>query len=89
MDPLLGRQIQLVARLDVERLVPGVDVTNDAVDPVLARAVRVGEDLLALGILALLLLPRLGVGDEEALVAGQAVDDRRLAVLAAYFLYAA
>src|SRR5690348_1505330 len=81
VDPLIGRQVQLVARLDVECLVPGVDVPNDAVDPILARAVLVRDDLLPLSVLAILLLPRLGVSDEEALVAGQAVDHRRLAVL--------
>src|SRR5690348_9411114 len=81
VDPLIGRQVQLVARLDVEGLVPGVDVPNDAVDPILARAVLVRDDLLPLGILAVLLLPRLGVSDEEALIAGEPLDHRRLAVL--------
>src|SRR5579884_694785 len=86
VDPLVRREIQLVARLDVERLVPGVDIPNDAVHPILARAVLVGDDLLALGVLALLLLPGLGPGDEEALIAGQSVDHRRLPVLGDVFL---
>src|SRR6185312_7757153 len=71
VDALIRWQIELVAGLHVERLVPGVDILNDAVDPILARAVLVGDHLLALGALTLLFLPRLGVGDEEALVAGQ------------------
>ena len=33
MDALIGRQIELVARLDIERLVPGVEIPNDPVDP--------------------------------------------------------
>src|SRR6476646_6242971 len=78
VNALFRRQVQLVARLDVERLVPGIDVPDDAVGAVLIRAVRVGQDLLALRILTVLALPRLGEGDEEALVAGEAVDDWRL-----------
>src|SRR5438552_382107 len=54
VHPLLGRQIELVAGLHVERLIPGVDVPHDAVHPILARAVLVGDDLLPLGVLSLL-----------------------------------
>src|SRR5205814_4716317 len=86
VDALLGRQIALVAGLAVERLVPGVDVTDDPVHPIFARAVLVGDNLLSLGVLALLLLPRLSERDEKALVAGQAVDYRRLAVLGGVLL---
>ena len=50
MNTLLRRKIQLVAGLHVERLVPGVDVPDDAVHSILARAVLVGDDLLALGV---------------------------------------
>src|SRR6185312_9951595 len=81
MDALVRGEVELVARLHVECLVPGVDVPNDAVHPILAGAVLVGDDLLPLGVLALLLLPGLRPGDEEALVAGQPVNYRRLAVL--------
>src|SRR6185503_20151964 len=77
---LIRREIELVARLHVERLVPGVDVPDDAVDAIFLRAVRVGKELRAQRPLARLALPALGVGDEEALVAGIAVDHRRLAV---------
>ena len=59
-DPLLGRQVHLVARLDVERLVPGVDVADDSVDPIFGRAVRVGEQPLAKRALADLRAPRTG-----------------------------
>src|SRR3954447_20321136 len=45
VHPLLGRQIKLVAGLDVEGGVPGVDVPHDAVHPIFLRAVRVGEQL--------------------------------------------
>src|SRR5205085_11514838 len=86
VNALLRRQIELVARLDVERLVPGVDVPDDAVHAILARAVLIGDDLLTLGIFTLLFLPRLGVGNEEALITCQAVNDRRFAVLGGVLL---
>src|SRR6185369_2757463 len=86
VDPLLGRQIEFVAGLHVERFVPGVDVPDDAVDPIFVGAVRVGQNLLTLGIFTILALPRLSVSKEEALVAGQAVDNRRFAVLGSVFL---
>src|SRR5579875_2885967 len=79
-DPLVRRQVQLVARLDVERRIPRAEIAHDAVDPILLRAVRIAEQLRALGILARLALPGGGEGEEEALVAGEAVDHRRLAV---------
>ena len=41
----VGRQVERLARLDVERGVPGVDVADDAVDPIGLGAVRVGEQL--------------------------------------------
>src|SRR6185369_6086291 len=85
VHPLLRRQVQLVAGLDVERLVPGVEIADDAVDAILGRAVLVGQQLGAERAFALLGLPAVAVGDEEALVAGQAVDDRRLAVLGDIF----
>src|SRR5689334_25386501 len=81
VDALFRRQVKLVAGLNVECLVPGVDIPNDAVGPVLVGAMRVGQDLLAKRILAVLALPSLGITDEKTLVARQAVDHRRLAVL--------
>src|SRR5687768_12528681 len=80
-DALLGGQVHRIAGLDVERLVPGVDVAHDAVDAELGRAVRVGEQALAQRPFADVAPPGLGESQEEALVAGQAVDHRRLAVL--------
>src|SRR5207253_8982989 len=58
---LLRRQIEPVAGLDVEGAVPGVDVADDAVDPVHARAVRVGEHDLPEQALAPVIPPGLGV----------------------------
>src|SRR4051794_26700805 len=81
MDPLLGRQVQLVAGLYVESLVPGVDIADDAVHPIFRRAVRIAEQALAKRPFADLRTPALAIGEEEALVAGQAVDHRRLAML--------
>ena len=40
-DALVRRQVELVARLDVERAVPGVDIADDAVDPILGRRVGI------------------------------------------------
>jgi hypothetical protein len=56
-------------------------VADHAVHPEFRRAVRIGEDALAKRALAILTAPRLRPGQEEALVAGQAVDHRRLTVL--------
>src|SRR5687768_12023162 len=72
-DALLGGQVHRIAGLDVERLVPGVDVADDAVDAELGRAVRVGEQPLAKRAFADVAPPGLGESQEEALVAGQAV----------------
>src|SRR5215217_8115588 len=80
MNPLLGRQVHPVAGLDVERLVPGVDVADDSVDPEFGWAVRIAEQPLAQRPFPDLRAPRLAVGDEEALVAGQPADHRRLAM---------
>src|SRR5205085_11752570 len=81
MDSLIGRQVQLVARLYVERLVPGVDIADDAVHPIFRRAVRVAEQALAKRAFADPGAPALAVGQEEPPVAGPAVDHRRLAML--------
>src|SRR5579875_217502 len=59
MHALVGREVELVARLDVERRIPGVDVADDAVDAILGRAVRIDQQRLALGALALLGAPHL------------------------------
>src|SRR6476469_9493562 len=69
LHALLRRQIELVARLDVERGIPGVEVAHGQ-RAILARRMAVGRDLLAERFLAGLLCPTLLEGDEEALVAG-------------------
>lgn len=88
MDALLGRKIQLVVWLVVEGLVADKHVPHDAVDPIFARAVLVRDDLLAL--LALLLLPRLGIKAMKncwSPVSPSITGD--WPCLAVYFLYAA
>ena len=75
-DALFGRQVHLVARLDVEGLVPFIEVPDHAEDPVHARRVRPGLQLAAQRRLAELGAPDLGPGHEEALITGKAVDHR-------------
>src|SRR5205085_11645746 len=74
VDAVGGRQIAPVAGPPVEGAVPGVDIADDAVHAPLRRAVRIGQHLLAQRVVADLVPPRLGVGEEEALVPGQAAD---------------
>src|SRR5690348_11251729 len=74
--PLIGRQEQALALLDVEGRVPGVEVPHGEGAEV-AGGVAVGGDALPERLVAHLGGPGLGVGDEEALVTGEAVDDRR------------
>src|SRR6185295_10570964 len=77
-DALLRREIHLIARLHVEGGVPLVDVARGTVDAEVRRAVRIGQDLLAHLTIAILGTPDLREGEEEALVAGIAVEHRRL-----------
>jgi hypothetical protein len=51
------------------------------VDPIFRRAVRVGQEPLAKRVLARLRAPALAVGDEEALIAGEAAEHLGLAML--------
>ena len=81
MHALICRQIQSVARLDVEGRVPGVDIPHDSVGAVFRRTVGIGDELLTQGAFAGLGLPRLRVREEEALISAQAVDDGGFAVL--------
>src|ERR1043165_2464698 len=72
----LGRRdVHRVARLDAEGRVPGIDVPDDAVDPILAIAVRVAGCQVADRLGCHLAGPGLGPAEEHALVAGKAVDD--------------
>src|SRR3546814_344069 len=68
-NAFFGRQVERIAFLDVERLVPGVEIAHRQ-RPVHARRVAVGRELLAQRRVARLGRPGLGIGDEEALVAG-------------------
>src|SRR4051794_6049171 len=72
----LRRNVHRAVGRDSERLVPRFDVAQRPEDPEPARAMRVGRDLAAQRILALLLAPYLGVGEEETLIAGQPVKRR-------------
>jgi hypothetical protein len=63
---LLGRQVELVAGLHVERLVPRVLVAHDFVDAAPRAAVRVGPQPLPRARLALGCAPDLRPGEEEA-----------------------
>src|SRR5690606_34874298 len=74
--PVFRGEVVFVAGLDVESLIPGVDVTDRADDAELGRAVRIGGDLLLQRVLAVFGLPDLGPAVEEALVAGDPVEDR-------------
>ena len=71
---VVGCEVEFVGGFDFEGGVPSVDVA-DGFGAIHARGVRVGEDLLAEGVVADLGAPVLGVGDEELLVAGEVVDD--------------
>src|SRR5690349_19033224 len=45
VDALVRRDVQLLARLHIERWIPGIDVADDAVDSELAWAVRIAHHL--------------------------------------------
>src|SRR6267142_1264500 len=44
MSSLAGIEIQSFAGLDSEQLVPGIDISNDPIDPVLPGRMRVADD---------------------------------------------
>ena len=71
------RDVELVAGLHVERLVPGVGVAQRREGADLAGAVRAVDDLLAQGVVAQQGAPDLRPGEEDALLAGEAVEHRR------------
>ena len=75
MDAFVGGEIEGLAGLDVEGWVPGVAVA-DGEGAVFGGSVGVGEDLPALVGFAGFGLPVLAEGEEELLVAGEAVDYR-------------
>src|SRR5262245_3596402 len=78
MDAGGRREVELVAGRDLEGVVPAIDVAHDAVDPEFRRAMRVRENALPERLLPGLETPNLSVAEEEALVAGESVENRRL-----------
>ena len=75
--PLLRRQIQRLSRLHIERRVPRIDVSH-RISTILRRRVRIHHHLLALRGFAHLRRIILAEGDEELLLAGEAVLLRSL-----------
>src|SRR5467141_947849 len=71
----LVREIKLVARPYVERLVPGIDISNDPVHAVLLRRVGGGDQLLPHFVLRHLRAHDLRIAEKESLIAGQPVQD--------------
>ena len=76
LHAILRRQVQLLARLDLERRIPLVKVAH-RLRAELRWCVHVGGKALAQRIVAYLGTPGLAEGDEETLVAGEPVDHRR------------
>src|SRR5690606_17172680 len=68
--------VERIAFLDAEGVVPGVDVAQRGEGADVARRVRVAHQLLAQGAVAPQGAPHLGPAQEEALLAGEAVDHR-------------
>jgi hypothetical protein len=77
MYAVLWRDVKLIARFYIEGRIPRVDVANDAVDAELARRMGVAHHLLADRIVAQLAAPGLCPAKEDALVAGQSINERR------------
>src|SRR5690606_7535831 len=73
---LRRRQVQVLAGLRIERLVPAVDVAHGLRAPA-TRRVHPADHLPAQRLVARLVAPRLGEGDEEALLAAEAFQLRR------------
>src|SRR5262249_13136531 len=78
VSPLLRRQIEFIARLHFEGGVPGIDVALGVLASNHVGGMFVGEDAIGDTLAADESAPDLRPGHEEALVAGEAVDDRRL-----------
>src|SRR5262249_54929305 len=70
-----------IAGFDVERGVEGLQISDGSIRAIRLGRVRLREERLAQVFVAVLRTRDAGPAEEEALVAGQAVDDwRRLAV---------
>src|SRR5690606_1536666 len=76
-DALFGGQVERVAGPDIERVVPLVDVPDDAVDPQGHGAVHARQQAEPLEFLGALEPPGLGTPEEHALRPGEAVQQRR------------
>src|SRR3954447_4786009 len=74
-DTIGRREVELVAGPDVERRVPGIEVP-DGQGTILRGRVAVGQDSVPQSGFPCLPAPRLGVADEELLVAGETIDLR-------------
>src|SRR4051812_8768867 len=70
-DAVRRRDVELVARLDVPGLVPGVEVAQRRDRSDLARRMRIADQLLAQSFGALQRPPHLAPAEEDALVAGE------------------
>src|SRR5690606_14621027 len=77
-DPVFRRDPPRIRRGDVERVIPGVDVAQRRERADVARRMRAVDQLLAQRIVAPQGAPHLRPAHEEALLAGEAVDHRRL-----------
>src|SRR5712692_8306201 len=67
--------MKFIARPHVERLVPGIDVSNDAVHSILLRRVGVGDQLLSRCVFRLFRAQGLRITEKKPLIACQTVQD--------------
>src|SRR5689334_11999008 len=74
--PLVRRDVERVTGLDTESRVPGIDVSDDTVDPELAVAVRIAGRDVADRLGSHLAGPCLRPAEEHTLISGEAVDHR-------------
>src|SRR6516162_1261465 len=75
-DAVFWLEIELVARLHAESVVPGIDIAQRPVDPETRRRMAVDGGLLPGCIGAILGAPHLCPAEEYALIAGIAVENR-------------
>jgi len=78
---MFGGEVEHVARLYAERLVPGVDVAYDAVHAKLAGAMGIRQCRSTHLCIARDIPPQLSPSEEKALVAGESANYRRGATL--------
>src|SRR2546423_1166313 len=75
-DPNAGLrcELKLVGRLHAESVIPGVHISDDAIDPELLRGVRIRHQELTDRVLSRFLAPGLGEAEKKPLVAGEPAD---------------